>query len=58
MDRLMKDVAREYYRRAFVARDLAERSVCPQTRSYLLALEKVWIGQARRRDPPNCSARG
>jgi hypothetical protein len=43
MDRLLKDVAREYYRRAFVARDCAERSVCPQTRSYF---------------PLNCSARG
>jgi hypothetical protein len=58
MDRLLNDVAREYYRRAFVARDCAERSGCPETRSYLLALEKLWIAQARRHDPPNCSARG
>jgi hypothetical protein len=57
MDRLLKDVAREYYWRALVARDCAERSGCSQTRSDFLALEKLWIAQARRHDP-NCTARG
>jgi|EndMetStandDraft_8_1072994.scaffolds.fasta_scaffold18325_3 hypothetical protein len=46
----LKEVATEYYQRALVARDSAERCDCPETRTYLLKLEQLWISQALRHD--------
>ena len=49
----LKEVAMEYYQRAFAARDCAELSDCPETRTYLLKLEQLWISKALRYDHMN-----
>ena len=46
----LKEVAMEYYQRALVARDSAERSHCPETSTHLLKLEQLWISEALRHD--------
>ena len=50
MGQRLKEVATEYYQRAHVARDCAERVDCPETRKYLLDLERLWISEALRHD--------
>jgi hypothetical protein len=56
MKRWLKEAAMEYYDRALVARDCAERCDCPKTRTYLLDLEQLWISQALRHDHMTLSA--
>jgi hypothetical protein len=51
------DIGTEYDQRAFVARNLAATTNCAFTKSYLLSLEQLWLSQARRYRPSNCSAR-
>jgi hypothetical protein len=50
MGQRLKEVAIEYYQRALVARDCAERVGCPETRKCLLDLEQLWISEALRHD--------
>ena len=45
------EVSAEYYHRAFLARNLAMRASCPDTKAYLLELEQLWLSQARRHGP-------
>ena len=70
MDRLLKDVAREYYRRALVARDLAEgRSarkrgpICLRLKKYGLpklagAIPQTVVREDRVRQPQLCDQCG
>ena len=44
----LKEEATEYYQRALIAKDCAERCDCPETRAYLLDLEQFWFSQALR----------
>jgi hypothetical protein len=44
------EVSAEYYQRALVAGNLAREASCPDAKAYLLALEQLWLSQARRHD--------